>query len=122
MDYDYNDMPPRERIDDEMRRRIFAAEEAVGDGVASHSASCDLRQNRRTQCSCHVDVTDEIHFKAPKLRDVPLAMVYSPYQEWDKLYDEEIGFEHGTVFKDLDFPFYPTPCGNSRGCRGRNVR
>lgn len=34
-----------------------------------------------------------------------LAMVYSPYQEWNNLYDLESGFCAGTVFKDLDKPF-----------------
>ena len=35
----------------------------------------------------------------------PLAMVYSPVQEWRDLYDNEMGHERGTIFKELDFPF-----------------
>ena len=35
----------------------------------------------------------------------PLAMVYAPLQEWRELYDNEVGFSHGTIFKELDFPF-----------------
>ena len=35
----------------------------------------------------------------------PLAMVYSPVQEWQNLYDNEMGLSHGTIFKDLDLPF-----------------
>ena len=35
----------------------------------------------------------------------PLAMVYSPVQEWRDLYDNEAGHERGTIFKELDFPF-----------------
>ena len=35
----------------------------------------------------------------------PLAMVYSPVQEWRDLYDSETGHERGTIFKELDFPF-----------------
>ena len=35
----------------------------------------------------------------------PLAMVYSPAQEWRELYDNETGLARGTVFKELEFPF-----------------
>ena len=34
-----------------------------------------------------------------------LAMVYSPYQAWDKIYDADIGFTRGTIFQELDKPF-----------------
>ena len=36
----------------------------------------------------------------------PLAMVYSPEQEWRDLYESEMGHERGTIFKELDFPFF----------------
>lgn len=35
----------------------------------------------------------------------PLAMVYSPAQEWRELYDNETGHARGTIFKELEFPF-----------------
>lgn len=35
----------------------------------------------------------------------PLAMVYSPAQEWQALYDSEVGLAKGTIFKELEFPF-----------------
>ena len=35
-----------------------------------------------------------------------LAMVYSPCQEFDGLYTPEVGLSHGTVFMELDKPFY----------------
>ncbi|MBQ7939685.1 MAG: spore coat associated protein CotJA [Clostridia bacterium] len=43
-------------------------------------------------------------------------MVYSPCQSFDNLYDPEIGIDRGTIFKELDKPFMPTPC-NERWCR-----
>ena len=36
----------------------------------------------------------------------PLAMVYSPCQEFDGLYTPEVGLSHGTVFIELDKPFW----------------
>lgn len=35
----------------------------------------------------------------------PLAMVYSPTQEWRDLYDNEMGHDRGTIFRELEFPF-----------------
>lgn len=51
-----------------------------------------------------------------KLAGLPLAMAYIPMQEWRNLYDLESGFGQGTLFKELDFPFYPTSCPR-KGCR-----
>lgn len=50
------------------------------------------------------------------LAGLPLAMAYVPMQEWENIYELEKGFTHGTIFRDLDFPFYPTPCGKKGGC------
>lgn len=44
------------------------------------------------------------------LSGYPLAMVYSPDQEWHKLYDIEEALGMGTLFCELNFPFYPA-CG-----------
>ena len=52
----------------------------------------------------------------------PLAMVYSPIQEWRELYDCEMGFSRGTIFKELDLPFLATWGDDApscqRGCGG----
>lgn len=37
--------------------------------------------------------------------DVTLAMAYVPVQPWGKLYEPEVGFHRGTLYRDLDFPF-----------------
>lgn len=47
-------------------------------------------------------------------RCVPLAMAYVPWQEFRKLYSVEEGFERGTIFCELDFPFLGYMKG---GCR-----
>lgn len=38
------------------------------------------------------------------VKDHPLAIVYSPIQEWCELYDIEMGLTRGTIFKQLDLP------------------
>ncbi len=42
--------------------------------------------------------------------DYSLAMVYSPVQQWQNLHCLEEGFKAGTIFKELDKPFYGPKC------------
>lgn len=43
-----------------------------------------------------------------------LAMVYSPIQRFSALYDEETALARGTLFSELDLPFYGKTCGKER--------
>lgn len=45
--------------------------------------------------------------------NTPLAMAYVPVQNWKEPYNLEKGFEKGTIFSELDFPFDP-----EEGCYG----
>ena len=44
----------------------------------------------------------------------PLAMVYSPYQNWQNLYTPDVALEKGTLFGELDLPIEST--NYRRGC------
>lgn len=59
--------------------------------------------NDNSSCECDKNYDAEI--------DYSLAMVYSPYQKWQNLYCLEEGFKAGTIFKELDKPFYGPKCG-----------
>jgi len=37
-------------------------------------------------------------------QQISLAMLYVPYQRWDKLYSEQEALERGTLFRALDLP------------------
>ena len=37
---------------------------------------------------------------------MPLAMAYVPWQKWQNIYDAEKGFCRGTIFQELDLPFF----------------
>lgn len=50
--------------------------------------------------------------------DFPLAMAYVPMQQWRELFSPEDALAHGTLFKELVFPWYPTNCN----CNGRDRR
>lgn len=47
-----------------------------------------------------------------------LAMVYPVQQEWCDIYDAEIALINGTIFNQLNKPFYPTGCSGKmkEGC------
>ena len=47
------------------------------------------------------------------LTGYPLAMVYSPEQGFENLYEPEDGLSRGTIFAALDFPFE----GDTGRCR-----
>ena len=43
-------------------------------------------------------------------KDTPLAMAYVPFQQWENPLPMAEGFQKGTIFSELDYPFL--------GCRG----
>lgn len=48
----------------------------------------------------------------------PIGMVYGVKQCFVNIYDPELALECGTVFEELNKPFYPTGCSrkNREGC------
>lgn len=44
--------------------------------------------------------------KAPFPDDTALAIAYVRWQEWGNVYEPEEAFARGTIFPDLDKPFY----------------
>ena len=43
---------------------------------------------------------------------LPLAMVYAPMQKWRQIYSPDEALTRGTIFAELDKPFYPPKvCG-----------
>lgn len=45
---------------------------------------------------------------------VSLAMMYVPFQRFENLYEPDNALERGTLYKDLDLPFYGSKGGNKR--------
>ena len=56
--------------------------------------------------------TDNEHYDSCDKKDMnyKLGMVYSPYQEWQNIYDSDKGFDNGTIFAELDKPFLGYKC------------
>lgn len=128
---------PRDRVTGDFLRRLEAEETArlheddEKEGIRSFR---DPREGRRTspvfsKNTEHPREAREMTSVSPERlrgeengREHPhhrhLAMVYAPEQFFGDLYDTDDGFVHGTIFRELDFPFYPTKCKESGGaCR-----
>ena len=50
----------------------------------------------------------------------PIAMVYSPVQEWREILEADEAMVYGTLFRELIFPWHPAACHekNNCGCQG----
>ena len=46
----------------------------------------------------------------------PIAMVYGVEQNFCNIYDPEVALENGTIFEELNKPFYPVGCKGKEGC------
>ena len=76
-------------------------------GENSRSGSCGCGNSRMGGCGCgnsRSDMNDGCHNSC--LRGSSLAMVYSPCQQFDNLYDTAEGLCRGTIFRELDKPFW----------------
>ena len=52
--------------------------------------------------------------KQEKTKEV-VGMVYGVPQDFIRIYDPEIALENGTIFEELNKPFYPTGCKSKGG-------
>ena len=85
------------------RGRDDLLQEIMSNSGIDESASCSCRNMGRVD-------------KSFGLSGYPLAMVYSPIQEWKEIYDLDTALQKGTLFSELDLPFVAGNKGNtSRG-------
>ena len=84
-------MTPRDRISDDMLRRML------------NDDNTEIRTPSRSGAptpNCQGEVR-----RSWGLQDYPLASVYAPLQEFRKLHDRETALHKGTIFSELDLPF-----------------
>ena len=118
MEYYNDNRTPRDRLNEDFIEKLLA------DDLPEFGCGCNQREN--VGCpTCESTRTknqggDCEGYHPPHLNGNPLAMVYSPYQEWENLYEVESALQRGTIFKCLDFPFYKVRCCDVT--RGKNCR
>lgn len=122
---------PCDRADGDLRRRLAMEQsrKATGSRVANNGGcACPIQPRMRDERDCRGDVREGRNGQdkydcrgelrggnnAWKKHDLPLAMVYSPYQHFRNVYDCEKGLSRGTIFRDLDKPFEAS--GSKGGC------
>lgn len=80
-------LTPRDRISDNMLRRMLDDTDNCGGGCNGNGNT-----TKPTRSSWG-------------LKDHPLASVYAPLQVFRNLYDRETALQKGTLFSELDLPF-----------------
>ena len=71
-------------------------------GRMNQNTGCGNYDNRgRAGCE-NVKVSTPCSISKEKV----LAMAYVPWQKWENIYCPDKGFSRGTIFSDLDKPFY----------------
>ena len=101
---DDDTLTPRDRISDNMLRRMLDESE----GTASERYTSDSNNRTGTQHSRHTW----------GLENHPLAMVYAPVQVFRNLYDRDTALQKGTLFTELNLPFMGQSVMKGGGCRG----
>ena len=53
-----------------------------------------------------------------RMKGFSLAMAYVPWQEWEKIYEDDMALARGTLFEALDLPWNQSGCdsGTCRKC------
>lgn len=69
--------------------------------------NCRPQNTGACQPGCDAKCRNTLGY-APQLS---LAMAYVPDQEWTEIYDAPAALERGTIFKQLDKPFFGRRCG-----------
>ena len=114
-------MTPRDRISDDMLRRLLDSENghdrlhSSGNRRAQDNAQFGTQNGAQNGCG-----SQETGFG---LHDYPLASVYAPLQHFRKIYDTKTALDKGTMFSELDLPFMGASVANDcsqgkGGCRG----
>ena len=115
MNNKYENFTPRERVDAELLRRLL---EEGGSPQSSVPAADAVPASARTQCCRRTAVQrTACPYSRPaeeSAQAVPLAMVYSPEQEFSDLYEAEKGLCRGTIFMRLDKPLNEGCCREGR--------
>ena len=83
-------------------------------GATRSMNSCDVCENVRVNNNCETCENTRVmnkfedcgNSRRDELRGMPLAMGYVPWQNFGCTYQPMEGFHAGTIFPELDKPFY----------------
>ncbi len=122
MDFENNNRNPRDRVDPEMLKKLLGdIDKNMNLFNGENNLLMPLPENRYMNNNENSMPNNQNMERGamPNPNSCnktirPLAMVYSPYQQWCNIYDPSTAFERGTIFSELDFPFYQTICSKRK--------
>ena len=85
------------------------------DGNQSHGWNAISRPDGCCEHECEISCMNRKSLSV-QTYGLPLVMSYAPDHEFAELYEEEEALLNGTLFRPLNFPFYPGKCGKNCGC------
>lgn len=91
--------PPQSQNQNQNQNQNSEASGGASDG-ASSSDSASGGASGSTNSSANVSGFDAMY-----LGSLPIAMAYTPMQQWKTTYSPEKGLARGTIFPELDLPF-----------------
>ena len=47
----------------------------------------------------------DVSARTMPIESMPIGMAYVPWQVWQKIYNDEVALDRGTIFHELDLPF-----------------
>ncbi len=81
----------------------------ISKGMRNRMRNYNLSQQPDYNCSCGGDFSYNI-----TQDEFVVAMAYVPWQNFTEMCDPEKGLQQGTIFPELDLPFYGGKAGRRR--------
>ncbi len=81
------------------------------------SEDCGCREHSHDSCHCEQKNRGCLTNSMRATECMPVGMTYTPYQEFEALYEWNYAFTQGTLFEALDKPFLITNCTQGGICR-----
>ena len=72
------------------------------------------QEPERKDCGCEEKTAPKCESRKICLDAYPVGMAYVPWQVWQELYNLEEGFQAGTIFRELDYPWEVGRCARCR--------
>ncbi len=101
-----------DNIESQIEKLRDEEEPYVGMSVSGMNRYMDRRRRdmdrRRPDTGRHrpdMEHCDDEHIRQDPLAGVPLAMTYTPWQQWCETYEPAVAHHRGTIFPELDLPF-----------------
>ena len=109
---DDNDMrTPRDRVNEKYLRDLLRETERESRTPNGDRRGCC----ERARFGGDEVVPVSAQNSCPMNNDCSPAMVYAPPQHWRNLYDKDNGWRRGTIFKELDLPFFGDRMDDGKG-------